>query len=136
MARKTESPNSSARAHRPRPKSKPKFELPVENTEQEAAAAWVHRTAAEETPSDPVTAPVAAKHHISSNHVSSKIAAKPEAEIPKLHTELRPEDSVTFISLGVALMAAGFAVMTQASMAAFGIMTAPVRWGRRLLPGR
>ena len=131
MGRKPESPNSSARAHRPRPKSKPKFELPVENTEQEAAAAWVHRTSVEETPPDPVTAPVATAHH-----VSKKIAAKPAAEIPKSHTELRPEDPVTFISLGVALVAAGFAVMTQASMAAFGIMTAPVRWGRRLLPGR
>jgi hypothetical protein len=95
------------RPHRSHSKSKPKFQLPPEKNEREAAA-WVHRTA--------------------------ETAAEKPAPKPSPVARATEEDSSTFISLGVALMAASLIVAGQVSLTAFGILIAPVRWGRRLLP--
>jgi hypothetical protein len=97
---------SDGRPHRAHSKSKPKFELPVEKNEPEAVA-WVHRTA-------------------------ETVAEKP-APKPSPVARATDDDSSTFISLGLALMAASLIVAGQVSLTAFGILIAPVRWGRRLL---
>ena len=107
MTQKSDGP-----AHKAHSRSKPKFELPIDKNERDAAAAWVHRTSER-----------AEKLH------------KPETHKPAASEQKETASTTsTFVSLGIMLMAASFVVSCQVSLTALGIFTAPVRWGRRLLP--
>jgi hypothetical protein len=118
MPSKTE-PDSGARPHRPRQKTKPKFELPVEAAKPAASAAWVHRS---ETEVHKKTEPVAA--------VAKETKAKTTLHAPSPATAAT---NPTFVRLGVTLFAAGATVIGQLSLAAFDMVTMPLRWGRAFL---
>lgn len=115
MPPKTEPPDSGARPHRPRQKAKPKFELPVEAAKPAASAAWVHRS---ETETHNKMEPL-----METKHKAAASAPKPAVT----------ETSPTFVRLGVTLFAASATVIGQLSLAAFDMVTMPLRWGRAFL---
>ena len=87
-----------------RRKSKPKFEVPAETTTSDAAAAWVY--GADDVP------------------VAPPIETKAEAiETSKSHPFLIAGMGVFFIGVGT---------MGLLSLAAMGLMIAPVRMGRNM----
>src|ERR1700743_3466107 len=89
MSAKTESANSGARPHRPRQKSKPKFELPVEAAAPEASAAWGHRSETEEVKK--------AEHAVDTARNAIKTEL-PTFDAPQMAVESNP----TIVRMGVA----------------------------------
>jgi hypothetical protein len=117
MTPKTATRTSGAPARSRHSKAKPRFELPKEQSDQSernAAAAWVHRTAQKSEP------------ELAESALRKEETIRRAKTIPVTPNEI--------LSLGIALMTASLVVAGQVSLTTLGILAAPVRWSRRFLP--
>jgi len=97
-------------APRPRHKSKPKFDMPVETGPSEAPVGWVYR--ASEVSPTPTPAPPQLQHK---------------------STESSTSPDNPFLMVGVGLFRIGIGTLGLMSRAAYGMMVFPIRLAKAML---